>query len=165
MIITILVAFDENRLIGSGQSLPWHIAEDLKLFRKRTIRYPVIVGRKTFDAIGFLPGRENIVVTRDPIQRRAEHLFDEPGEHCWYVWDVQEGLELCKMWQDYADEVFIIGGKQIYEMSLNLADRILVSKVRGKYKGDVYFPELDDSWTHRLVEKYDQFDLVEYWRK
>jgi dihydrofolate reductase len=81
------------------------------------------------------------------------------------VWDVQEGLELCKMWQDYADEVFIIGGKQIYEMSLNLADRILVSKVRGKYKGDVYFPELDDSWTHRLVEKYDQFDLVEYWRK
>jgi dihydrofolate reductase len=163
MKVTMLVAHDENNLIGNGQDLPWHIPEDLKLFRSRTWGHPIICGRKTHDAIGHLPGRENIVVTRSPIQRRAECLFDGPGQHCWYVWDIKEGITMAQMWQDCVDEVFIVGGAQIYKVALrqNLADRVLVSKIFGKHKGDTYFPELD-GWKGKRIEEHDRFEVWEY---
>jgi len=134
MKISLIVAMAENRVIGRRGKLPWRIPEDMKHFRKLTMGKPIIMGRKTFEAIGAaLPGRTNIVITRGP-------GIDHPN--LIVAASVHGALSLA---ENYGDEVMIIGGGEIYAAALPLADRIYLTEVHENIEGDASFPPLDRS--------------------
>ncbi len=134
MKISLIVAMAEDRAIGRDNQLLWHISDDLKRFKKITLGHPIIMGRKTFESIGkVLPGRQNIIITRN------DEYDIEGGTVCH---DSQSVLQCCASEQ----EIFIIGGAQIYEMFLPLADRIYLTRVHQKYPdADVFFPEFGNN--------------------
>lgn len=138
--ISIIVAIARNGVIGAGNSLIWHISEDLRRFKAITIGHPVVMGRKTYESIGRpLPNRTNVVITRQS---------DFKAEGCIVVHSLQEAI------QRFAEneEVFIIGGGQIYAEALPLAKRIYLTEVDADYEGDTYFPQWDrSSW--QLIEQ------------
>lgn len=133
MISLVAAAGDGNNAIGKGGGIPWHLPADFKRFKELTLGHPVVMGRKTFESIGKpLPGRTNIIITSDA-DYRAEgglvvHSFDE-------ALDAAKG----------ADEVFVIGGEQVYRLALPRAQRIYLTKVHGTFEGDAFFPELGDA--------------------
>ena len=129
--ISLIVAVAENGVIGRDGDLPWRIAADLKFFKETTMGHPIVMGRKTHQSIGrALPGRTNIVITRDP---------DFAGEDIAVVADLEAAFAAA----GEADEVMIIGGAQIYELALPSADRIYMTEVHIAVDGDTRFPELD----------------------
>jgi dihydrofolate reductase len=131
--LSLIVAMDENRLIGSGNGLPWRLPADLAFFKRTTMGKPIIMGRKTFDSIGrALPGRRNIVITRDP-------QFSAPD--CEIAGDVDEALALCAQ----ADEIMLIGGASLYEQTLPRANCLYVTRIHHDFEGDTWFPEFDES--------------------
>ncbi|NIO40974.1 MAG: hypothetical protein GTO41_12820 [Burkholderiales bacterium] len=120
-----------NRVIGKDGALPWHLPEDLKRFRRLTMGHPIIMGRKTYDSIGrALPGRRNIVISRNPDLAIAGV-------------DTVTSLEAALQVAGDAKDVFIIGGQQIYRAALSLADRIELTLIGQDFDGDVLFPEID----------------------
>jgi dihydrofolate reductase len=142
MIRSLVVAMARNRVIGRDNRLPWRLPADLAYFKEVTMGHPVIMGRRTFESIGkALPGRLNIVVSRNP-QYRA------PG--CTVV----ESLEAA--WRAAADaaEAFVIGGTSLFAEALPLADRIHLTEVDADVPGDTWFPEFDRSqWDEREVSR------------
>lgn len=139
MILSLIVAMDRNRLIGSGDRLPWRIPEDLARFKKLTLGHPLIMGRRTHESIGrVLPGRLNIVLTG--------RMGPQPGlvRDCVYARSPQEALALVQG----EEEVFVIGGEQVYRAFLPLADRLYVTLIQASFSGDTFFPEIDKrQWT------------------
>ena len=133
--ISIIVAMSQNSVIGLNNQLPWHISEDLKNFKKTTLNHCVIMGRKTFDSIGKpLKDRRNIVISRD-----NSLLIDGV--------EVVNSLDKAISIVEDSSEIFIIGGEQIYTISLPLATHLYVTKVNGDYKGDAFFPDyIKDEW-------------------
>jgi dihydrofolate reductase len=128
VIISIIAAMADNRVIGRGNVIPWHIPEDMKRFREITMGHPVILGRKTFESIGRpLPGRKTFIVTRKRGYR---------AEGCIVVHDLQEALAKCAD----ADEVFICGGGEVYREAMPLASRIYLTVVHLEVNGDTLFP-------------------------
>ncbi len=126
--ITIIAAVAANGVIGDKNRLLWHISEDLKHFKALTTGHPVVMGRKTFESLGRpLPGRTNVVITRQRI--------DIPG--CTVVHSLAEAVALFAP----DEEIFIIGGAQIYAEALPLADRLCLTRVERAYEGDTRFPE------------------------
>ena len=138
MIISLIVAMDEKRGIGKDGKLPWRLSSDLKRFRELTMGHHLVVGRKTFESIGKpLPGRQMIVVTRNPGFR---------PEGCLIGDTVQTALELAK--ERGETEVFVIGGAEIYAQTLDVADRIYLTQVHAVVEADTFFPEHSPgSWT------------------
>jgi len=135
MTVTLLAALSRNRVIGRGNQLPWHIAEDLKRFKALTLGHPVIMGRKTYESIGRpLPGRDNIVVSRSPD-------LSAPG--CRVAHSVAAAVAAALTAASAAGEIFVIGGAQIYALALPLADRLQLTEVEAAIDGDAYFPEYD----------------------
>jgi len=164
--ITIIVSVDENWLIGrTDGSMPWHIPEELKWFKQITMGSSIITGRKTWESLPNkpLPGRYNIVVSRSlPCQEFENHAFVPSIELALGL-----GWVKSKNWPQSYDSIFIIGGAEIYKYVLekNMIDEILVSKVKGKYEGDIYFPKIDESqWTCMVFKKFDGFEVVKYVR-
>lgn len=157
-IVCIIAAVAANGVIGSGGKLPWHLSADLRFFREQTMGHPVIMGRRTWEAIGKpLPGRRNIVVTRNAALRpQGTEVADS----------LATALARC------AGEsvVFVIGGGELYRAALPLADRLVLTEIHGKFDGDVRFPEFDRSqWkeTGRVPRAADdglRFDFVRYER-
>lgn len=140
--ISLLVAYDLNRVIGIDNKMPWHIPEELKYFKKVTMGKAIVMGRKTYESIGRpLPGRLNIIITRN------EGYSADGAE---VVHDLHEAIERGK---EYSDEVVIIGGSEIFNLSMPMADRLYITIIRKQYEGDTFFPELDDSW--KLVSESD----------
>jgi dihydrofolate reductase len=141
MRLSLIVAMAENRMIGLDGAMPWHISADLKYFKRVTMGAPVIMGRKTFQSIGrALPGRTNIVITRG-------HDFADEGIDV--VHDLEAAIRkadaICLI--EGREEVFVIGGAQIYELSLAAADRIYLTEIHAAPPGDTAFPELDpEAW-------------------
>ena len=136
MIISLIWAMDENRLIGVENRLPWKLPADMKWFRRHTLGKPIIMGRKTFDSFGGrpLPERTNIVVTRDK---------DYSAEGAVVVYSIDEALKAA----GDAEEVMIIGGASFYEQMLPCADRLYITQVHGQFEGDAWFHEFDmDEW-------------------
>ena len=133
--ISIIVAMSENSVIGLNNQLPWHISEDLKNFRKTTLNHCVIMGRKTYESIGKpLKDRRNIVISR------SKSLLIDGVE-------VVNSLDRAISIVDDSSEIFIIGGEQIYTISLPMATHLYVTKVNGDYKGDAFFPDyIQDEW-------------------
>ena len=148
-----VVAMDERRGIGLRNGIPWRLSEDLRLFKRLTMGHPILMGRKTWESLGRpLPGRQNIVLTRDEGYR---------AEGACVVHSVEElaSLEL----QDA--EVMVIGGAQIYACMLPLLQRLYVSEVAGEHEADTFFPEFASQFPHRRVlEAYDGFVSVLYER-
>ena len=134
MIISLIAAMDRNHLIGDKNQLPWHLPADFAHFKSVTMGKPIIMGRKTFESIGRpLPGRTNIVLTRDPKTK-----FE--GVEC--VASFQEAIAKID-----ADEVMIIGGSSIYEMLLADTNRMYLTYVQAEFEGDAWFPAFnEDEW-------------------
>lgn len=133
--VSIIVAVAENGTIGDRNALLWHISEDLKRFKALTTGHPVIMGRKTYESLGRpLPNRTNVVLSRSG--------GEFPG--CLVARSLDEALALFP--DD--EELFIIGGAQIYEQALPLADRLYLTRVCHPYEGDTSFPEWDASEWH-----------------
>jgi len=146
MIISIIVAIGNNRVIGIKNALPWNLPADMEHFRQKTRGKPVIMGQKTFESIGKpLPGRTNIIITLDK-------NYKVPG--CLVVHSLEESLKTAKEFE----EVMIIGGASIYKQFLSLANRMYLTLVHGDFNGDFYFPEWDyNEWqeTERIERKAD----------
>lgn len=143
--ISIIVAVAQNGVIGGGNSLLWHISEDLRRFKMLTTGHPVVMGRKTFESLARpLPNRRNVVITR-----RADYN----PEGVEVVHSLQEALSLFGP----EEEVFITGGGEIYRQAMPLADRLYVTLVCRDYQGDTYFPDIDPGvWEKQSSECFGQ---------
>jgi dihydrofolate reductase len=153
MKLCLIVAVSRNGVIGRDNQLPWHLPEDLKFFKSVTMGKPILMGRKTFESIGRpLPGRTNIVISRDPQWHSAGVEVAQSLEAA-----LQQGREACHA--AGAEEIMVIGGEQIYRMALPLADRLYLTQVDAEIEGDAYFPVVDfDDWqqvSEALPEAYD----------
>lgn len=129
--VSLIAALSENRVIGKDNKLPWHISEDLKRFKEVTSGHPVIMGRKTFQSISRpLPGRLNIVITRDPNWKM---------DGVSVAHSLGEALELGK--KENSGEVFIIGGGQIFAEAISNADKLYLTVIHTEIDGDAFFPD------------------------
>jgi dihydrofolate reductase len=158
MIISFIVAMAQNRVIGLNQNLPWNIPTDLKRFKKITSGHVVIMGRKSFDAIGKpLPNRENVVITRQKnLQISGARV----------VPSLDEALN---PYRSTEKEIFILGGGQIFSEALPIADRIYLTLIEKDYEGDAYFPEADWTIFEKTFEESHSdpvpFKFIDYQRK
>lgn len=139
--IAMAVAMAENRVIGRDGGMPWHLPGDLQYFKRVTMGKPIIMGRKTFQSIGRpLPGRLNIVVTRDGTYA---------PDNLMVVHSLGEALDAARARaeSDGVDEVMIIGGGQIYADAISMADRVYLTEIHASIDGDTVFPDLaEDQW-------------------
>lgn len=142
---------DENRAIGIRQSIPWRLSEDMKLFKRLTMGHPILMGRKTWESLGRpLPGRQNIVLTRD-----AEYV----AEGATVIHSVEElsSIELMDR------EVMVIGGAQIYSLLLPQMHQLYVSEVQGTHEADTWFPAFEHFFTNKkVIEQFEGFRLCIY---
>ncbi|WP_418886780.1 type 3 dihydrofolate reductase [Gilliamella apicola] len=140
MILSVIVAMAHNRVIGLNNQMPWHLPADLAWFKKNTLNKPVIMGRKTFESIGRpLPNRHNIVISR-----QIESIDNKISNVSW-VKSIDEAISLAQKQQP--DEVFIIGGGNIYQQVLPLIERLYLTHIDAELQGDTYFPDyLSEQW-------------------
>jgi dihydrofolate reductase len=157
--ISLIAAVARNGVIGAGNALPWRLPEDLRRFKALTLGHPVIMGRKTYESIGRpLPGRRNIVVTRNA-------GFSADG--CETAASIEAAIDACA---GTTDEIFIIGGAQIYAAALPRAERLHLTEVRADFAGDAHFPAFDrghwrETWRERhRTEAGLEFDFATYER-
>ncbi len=153
MTISAIVAVAHDNIIGHDNEIPWYLPADLAYFKRTTMGHPIIMGRNTFHSIGRpLPKRTNIVVTRDPFFR-ADGIV--------VAHSLREAIDLA--FEAGADEVFIIGGGQIYAQSLDLWDKVYLTEVDLAVPGTVRFPELDAAeWRETWSEAHVADEKNEY---
>lgn len=152
--LTLIAAVGRNGVIGTGDAMVWHIPEDFAFFKATTMGHSMIMGRRTFDSIGrVLPGRRTIVVTRN-------RSWTHPGVEVAYSLDHALALT------DGEDEVFVVGGGQIYRQAMPLANRLLITEVDQEPEGAVTFPEIDpQQWTEVSRVDHDGFAFVTHHRE
>jgi dihydrofolate reductase len=157
--MSMIVAHDPNRVIGFQNNIPWHLPEDLALFKRMTMGHPVIMGRKTYESIleslgKPLPERHHIVISRS-------------------ILDVPEGVEVVRSVVDVIarfigseEHAFVIGGAKIYEQFLPFIDTLYVSRLKRKYSGDTFFPYYDNEHEYQEQDRveYDDFSFITYKR-
>jgi len=155
--VSIIVAMAQNRVIGRANGLPWKLSADLKRFKSITMGNHIVMGRKTYESIGrLLPGRTTVIVSR-------QEGYGVEG--AVVVSSLEEAIAL-------SDDLFVIGGGQIYEKALPLAERIYLTRVAAEVEGDTYFPEVDwEGWklfeeeSHPADEKNDHSYTFETWER
>lgn len=137
MIVSAIVAVAQNQVIGDGNDIPWRLSSDLKYFKKITSDHHIIMGRKTFESIGKpLPKRTNVVLTRDLMYAATGIIVAH---------SIEEALSIA--YDNGEEEVFIIGGGEIYEQSRPYWDKVYLTRVMANPPGEVRFPELSaDEW-------------------
>ncbi|HVK96619.1 MAG TPA: dihydrofolate reductase [Flavisolibacter sp.] len=142
-VLSLLVAADENNVIGKDNQLPWHLPNDLRYFKNQTWGMPILMGRKTFESIGKpLPGRKSIVITRN------ENWMHDGVD---VVHSIDEAIEKAKNYG--VKEIFVIGGAEIFNSSFQRANRIYLTRIHYIFNGDVYFPKVtDEDWS--LVQEH-----------
>jgi dihydrofolate reductase len=159
--VSVIAALARNGVIGIDNRLPWRLPEDLAHFKALTLGHPILMGRKTFESLGRpLPGRTNVVITRNP---------DYRPDGCLVAASIPAAVALC----GGAEEVFFIGGAELYAQAIPLADRLYLTEVDVEAKGDAWFPDYDRSAfrevsrEHREGGKGDalRFDFVVYERR
>jgi dihydrofolate reductase len=159
--VTLILARARNGVIGARGGLPWRLPEDLAFFKRTTMDHPILMGRKTWESIGRpLPGRRSIVVSRDP-------AFAAAGAEV--VQSLEQAIALCAG----SDEIFVIGGAQLYEEALPRADRLLLTEIHADFEGDTFLPApAADRWTEAGREAHAPtetrsfgFDFVDYRRR
>jgi dihydrofolate reductase len=157
--LSIIVATAKNRVIGVNNTLPWHLPEDLKRFRALTTGHHIIMGRKTYDSLGrLLPGRTTVIVTRNQAYKIEGAIV---------VHSLEDAIAACGDDQ----EVFLIGGAELYQDGLKLANKLYITEIDAEYEGDAFFPEFDLSeWNGGPAESYTSanglsFRYLTYQRK
>ena len=160
MILSAIAAMSQNRVIGVDNKLPWHLPEDFKFFKDKTKGKVLIMGRKTFDSLGKpLPGRFHIVVTRN-----ESYKYEDPNVEV--VSDLKSAIELAHMLitkhkEKFGEEVFVIGGGEIYSQSLDVLDRIYLTVIERDFPGDAKFPEFSDK-DFKLVAREDRTEPLPF---
>ena len=150
MEISLILAASDNNIIGHDNQMPWHLSNDLKRFKSLTFGHPVIMGRKTFESLGRpLPGRQNIVITRNA---------DYTAAGCDVVSSIEDALDMVSG----HDEVFIIGGGQIYTQMWEKADNLYLTRVHTMIEGETSVPEITDYWMEVSRESYDADEKNQY---
>ncbi len=158
MIVSLIVAMTTGGIIGREGDLPWRLSSDLKRFKKLTTGHAIVMGRKTWESIGRpLPGRESIVLTR-----RTDYTIDQPHVHVAAT--LAEAIAVAESLPEMnQDELFIIGGGEIYRQALPIAKRIYLTHVMANVAGDTKFPEVDWSeWSLLSSEAYPSDDQNDY---
>lgn len=129
--LSLIVAYAKNNVIGINNTLPWHLPEDLKRFRALTTGHHIIMGRKTYESLGrLLPGRTTVIVTRNK-------AYKVEGAHIAH--SLEAAVDFCQN----DDEVFLIGGAELYHDGLKLADKLYITEVDLLVEGDAFFPAID----------------------
>jgi len=151
MKISLIVAMASNRAIGLNGQMPWHLSADLKRFKQITMGSPIMMGRKTFDAIGKpLPGRENLIISRNG-------NYQHPN--CRVFTNIESGLDFASG----CDELFVIGGATLYEALLPTADYLYLTLINRSFEGDTYFPKIDfNAWRELSREDVDDDPSVDF---
>jgi len=148
MIISMIVAAAENNVIGKDGDMPWRLPKDFRYFKQTTINHPIVMGRKTWEALnGGLPQRTNIVVTRSKD-------YNPVGAEVYH--SLEEAVEFAKTLHD--EEVFIIGGGEIYKQGMEFADRIYLTRIHHSFEGDTRFPEVPESDWELIKDDYQESD-------
>jgi len=147
MSLSIIVAMDENRVIGKANKIPWHFQKDLKYFKDVTSNHKVFMGRKTYESILDslkmpLPNRESIVLTRTKESLSGAKI-------------IRDASAYFKKMQKSEEEIFVIGGARIYALALPYASKLYITFVEGSYEGDTYFPDIDLSVFQKISELPD----------
>ena len=153
--ISLIAAISKNRVLGKNNDLIWKIPEDLKRFRELTENHAVIMGRKTFESIGrALPRRANIIITRDPNFKAAD---------CVIVHSLDQAIAAAQG-QNPDNEIFVIGGGQIFNEAIKIADKLYLTIINQEAEGDVYFPEYPG---FKVVKKGEDklFQGIHYWHE
>lgn len=162
MILTIVAAACDNDVIGNHNQLLYKLPKDFERMKTYTMGKPLIMGRKTHESIGRpLPGRQNIVITRDPSASYAS---------CDVVHSLEDAIELAK--KSGAEEAIIFGGAEIYRQAMPLVDRIIFTRIHATPEGDVFFPAIDlKEWKEVSRERHEQdaehpvaFTFIDYER-
>jgi dihydrofolate reductase len=153
MRVSIIAAMSENGVIGRGGRLPWHLADDLKRFKRLTMGHMLVMGRKTWESIGRpLPGRRMVVISRQPNYR---------PDGAQVVPSLDAALAIAESTGD--DEAFIIGGAEIYRLALPRANRLYLTRVHANIAGDTYFPDVNwKNWQRIAVEEHGSDGNNEY---
>ena len=166
MLVSFIVAVSENNAIGKDNTLPWHLPEDLKFFKRTTMGKPVMMGRKTFDSMGKpLPGRLNIVLT-------GNKEYTAPDGVLVYT-DMNTAIE--RLQQENVEEGFIIGGGKVFAETMDMADRLYVTRVACTVPdANAFFPDIDHThwkkvWEeaheaderHKYAYTFEQYDRIE----
>lgn len=155
--LTLIAAVAKNNIIGRNNELPWHLPEDLKRFKALTIGNPVLMGRKTFESILArldkpLPGRKNIVITRQENYPTPEGVF--------VYTDLDEALK-----KHATENIFVIGGAEMYRQTIDKADRLEITHLDQEIDGDATFPVIDPTiWKKTNEDKHDDFAFTTYHR-
>ena len=154
MILSHIAALSKNKVIGSKGNLPWHLPKDLKYFKEKTLGHIIIMGRKTFESFPKpLKNRLHVVVTTQKNYKVPEGVKVFNGIH--------PALKFCKTQTKYWDnEVFIIGGGEIYKQTLNKADRLYLTLIHREFEGDTRYPDYERDFI--MKQKKDCFDEIPY---
>jgi len=157
MTISLITGMTKNRVIGKNNTLPWHIKDDLKLFKELTLNNTVIMGYKTYISLpeNFrpLPNRNNIVLSDRPTEI----------ENVYVALSIKEALEKAK---EYNKKIFFIGGAMTYKDALPLVDELCISWIKKDYEGDTYFPDFNEDKFEVIEEKeFEEFVFKRYRRK
>ncbi|MEX0583115.1 MAG: dihydrofolate reductase [Sneathiella sp.] len=148
IILSAMVAVSENHVIGVDNDLPWRLSNDLKWFRKTTMGKPIIMGRKTFQSLpGPLPGRTGIVVTRDPNFKADGAIITNSIDSA-----LKAGEKAARKMN--IDEIVIIGGAEIFRLSLDQLDKIYLTRVHATVEGDTFFPDLNSDEWHEISNEF-----------
>ena len=158
MVVSLIWAMADNRVIGIENRLPWKLPADMQWFRKNTLGKPIIMGRLTFESFGAkaLPGRRNIIISRDTGYSAGENSDDI---------EIYNSLEAALDAAKGVEEVMIIGGMSLYKQALPLADRLYMTLIHADLEGDAWFPEFDTGEWHeakRLDHEADEKNLHPY---
>lgn len=156
MILSHIVAVSSNDVIGVNNTLPWDIPEDMKFFREKTKGKALIMGRKTFESVGHpLPHRLNVVITRQKnYPSFAPNVVVQP--------DLKSAIEYCaSQVSKYGQEVFIIGGGEIFKDSMDIVDVIYLTRIHKEFPGDIRYPLVDEK-KFTLAERRDRTEPVPF---
>lgn len=159
MKIIIIVAVAENGVIGKANGdLPWQVNEDFQHFKNTTLGYPIVMGRKSFEALGKpLKGRENIVVTHN---KKLKYDF----ENVWIFFSLNSAIDYCKTLNK--EKIFITGGGEIYKQAISFVDEMIISHMKFEAEGEVKFPKFDiNDWEVISKDEREKFEIVTYSRK
>ena len=178
MSVSIIVAYDNNRVIGHNNMLPWRLPEDMRLFKERTLDTTVIMGRKTWESLRngpkklwWLPQRQNIVISRNSTELSKQFWEGRDSTEAlppiWFL-SLEHALRMYEIAKTSDDPKIstwnVIGGETIYNefLKANIVDRVVASEVPGEHEGDAFFPILDPAWTIDRRRDYTGFSVVEY---
>jgi len=168
--IILIAAMAENRVIGKNNTMPWSIKGNLAHFKKMTMGFPCIMGRKTWESLPKkpLPGRLNIIISKtmnetpslpeDIITDNTNILLNKDDPKIKICTSLQDAIDFCSNYE----KIFICGGESIYKQAMPLGAKIDLTLIRGNYDGDTFFPQIDDSWIKTETEEFEEYSIITY---